>query len=120
MKKEKAPKKPTVAHEHAEKYLKENKERGLGAGVTVSTWISQHMAYNRYSDAYTYRLKEELITHPEKCFEFISAHGGTAYYPMDMMNEECEKKCKLIRSLNKMDPLIPMRTLVKKATEDLR
>lgn len=92
-------------------YLQENRNRGIGKGYAPSSYINFfYMGGNAYQSK---KLLSELLN-PEYAFSFFSTHGANAYYPIDMLNEEINKKYKLIVALKKLDPSCSYREIQKK------
>ena len=93
-------------------YLQTNRERGLGKGFTPCSFSTL-----LYSDGNQYQHKKitnDLKNNPETNFSFMSSHSSTAYYPIDMFDEEKVKKWKLIIALHRLSPEISIKDLIKK------
>lgn len=97
-------------------YLETNAKRGLGNGLTVSTYVSKYCPVGcggRYAGTYTARIYYDLMM---ECnvFEFLSARNGKAYYPKSMLKSKgLRKKLKLANALIKMNPKIEAKNVRK-------
>jgi len=98
----------------AKKYLQANKERGLGQGITISTWVGKYKGYNRWSWRVEGVISHQIFSNPKKAFMFTSVKGRSAYYPTSMLNGENKKKYITILALVKLDPTIDIHQLVNK------
>ncbi len=103
--------------QNAKDYLQTNKARGLGNGLTVSTWVGQNKGHNRWSWRYEGVINYQIANNPKQAFEFTSIKGKTAYYPTSMLKGENKKKYLLILTMVKLDPTIEIHQLVKQMFE---
>ena len=107
-----------VLGENAKKYLQENKKRGLGQGITISTWVGQSKGHNRWSWRYEGIMRFQLEANPKKVFMFLSTRGGKAYYPASMLKGENAKKYLTVLTMVKLDPTIDIHQLSKTMFEE--
>jgi len=92
-------------------YLQTNREKGLGKGFTPSSFST--LLYSKGNKYQHNKITNDLKNNSESNFGFMSAHSRTAYYPIDMFDEEKAKKWKIIIALHRLSPEISMKDLVK-------
>ena len=93
-------------------YLQTNREKGLGKGFTPSSFST--LLYSKGNKYQHNKITNDLKNNPESNFGFISARSRTAYYPIDMFDEEKAKKWKTIIAIHRLSPEISIKDLVKK------
>lgn len=94
-------------------YLKTNEDRGLGNGLTISSWVGKYKGYSRWSWKYTSTIAYQLHENPTKAIRFVSCKGGIAFYPTTILKGENKKKYKTILTIAKLDPSINIHALTK-------
>ena len=109
--------KNTPLGKDAKDYLKTNKERGLGKGLTVSSWVRSKKGYNKWSWKYTSTMIYQLHENPTKVIRFVSCKGGIAFYPTTMLRGDNKKKYKAILAIAKLDPSIEIHSIIKALLE---
>lgn len=111
-------KRETEIGKNARNYLEENKNRGLGKGLTIGSWINNQKGFNRWSWRYEGVMAHQLYENQDVAFCFASCKGGTAYYPVAMLEGDNKKKYRTILALAKLDPNIAIRPLVEKLLKE--
>ena len=87
---------------YSERYLKCNESRGIGYGVTPSSYIG---TFYRYGNVHqTKKLISDMEKNSDKIFAFRSVKGGKAYYPLSMLQDKSNEKYKILVAMKKLNP----------------
>ena len=96
------------ASKYADSYLDINIKRGLGNGLTPSSYIST--LWPRGGNTHqANKLNKDMEQNPNLVFPFSSVRGLVAYYPISMMDKTKLKKYRALVTICKFDPYLDSR-----------